>query len=984
MAVCLFVMVSCCLSAGPGDLPALDVRYVNASRSAFEVVADGYGLVGELRKPHRLVDAETGEVWLTLEVETADATYSTAYADAPSRINVYRRGPYFCEVHWLDLRVATPDGEVAPLKGDLALYCYPDKLLASITWHATKDFPVKAVRMAKVRFDAGAFTKGSRQRFAFPLFNETGPLPDSAFDNLRVVAPMRYDAVRGCYTIGSLSTGGFQGHFFHHPNRYDTVRFSVANDATPRTVYICHENTGGDKGSVEGGVLLDEDGHPLPVVVQISKNFAGEKEEPFYNPPDTSFSETYFPLHLEANETRTLSSLHLYQNWGRHMVKQFSSLGAWMGYWHSSTGVTETTCYVPFKFDGNLRPPGRFRERAGGPQAIAIADFRAMSQSSFWGGQPQHDNIAGHSFLTYKVGDEWQYLVYRGTTYRSTGPNWMDIGLEYLSSDGKIRAAVDTFELPQADELRNFIHVRYEVLEPLTVSNAPENFRLLTVASWTQGLRYTHFAATGTDDIALNFGSPGFNVRAVPLPPRNAFAALYGEPKGSNAIVLQKWSAPETAGDPTAGVWCGKKGDTRLVLAPSAEELVLKPGDLIEFDAFWLPYGEVNGAATPRNETVLYGSAAPRITDVLQGTKEADFPATIRAEHDKAEFTLAGGRDLVPVIVTGLSGYRWPRLFREEERGWREVFAGRAGHHDGIQVFTESEASFGAVFLVPSDGSPQTLRVTAGVPFEKPPERIAVNPLRVSEDELRHVALIQAPFMSAPIQLRFPETLHTDGLDFIDHKREDMPPRVDPAPLAQVWNKSEGGSIWFEWRFEDQVAGGRLSPNEDDVDLEFWVGNRRKASVNVHTQFCPVLAGTMFEDRALERTWLHTGGKWVKMAETDRGAGKPSLCHYPVQGGPAVDVPLPWGAGAEVSGAPVAAVTSEDGAYVFAIAWPHPGTVVSNADIPCVHADPQWPSCPPGRRVHVRGKVYLLEGTLEDVLRRVRREILPLSAAPPL
>ena len=165
------------------------------------------------------------------------------------------------------------------------------------------------------------------------------------------------------------------------------------------------------------------------------------------------------------------------------MTKHFSSLGAWMDYFHSSTGVTETTCYVPFNF--------------GGLSGVTIADFRAMSQNTFWNGQPQHDNVAGHSFLSYHDGQQWQYLNYRGTTYASTGPNWLDIGLEFLSSDGKIKATVRTWEYPQADELRNFIRVRYEALEPFVVVKARENFRLLAVRSHIQKLDYTHVAASG-------------------------------------------------------------------------------------------------------------------------------------------------------------------------------------------------------------------------------------------------------------------------------------------------------------------------------------------------------------------------------------------------------------------------------------------------------------------------------------------------------
>ncbi len=950
--------------------PKLEVRYTDGGRTAFEIEADTYRLIGELRKPHRLLDATTQKTWLSLRVDGDDAkTYSSKHNGEPSRINLYRRGPWFCEVHWLDVRVADEKGKLAPLKGDLALYCYPDKILTSITWHAVADFGAKAVRVEGLvnrTFAAKPFKDKTTQTFAFALFGETEPLPDNAFDSLEAVAPVRYDRVRGCYTIGSLSTGGFQGHFYHHPNRYETVRFRVRNDARPRTITVCHENTRGDRGSVEGGVLLDEAGHPLPVVVQISKNFAGEKEEKFYNPADTPFSETYFPLHLGADEICTVTSLHLYQNWGGHMVKQFSSLGAWMDYFHSSTGVTETTCYVPFKFAGL---PG-----------VAVADFRAMSQTSFWSGQPQHDNVAGHSFLSYKTGDAWQYLVYRGTTYHSTGPNWMDIGLEYLSTDGKIKATVRTVELPQADELRNFIHVRYEALEPVTVASAKENFRLLTVASWVQRLRYKRFAATGIDDRALGFWVDHFAIRGLPLPSENAFAAVYGEPKGSNAIVLRRWSASAGGGDigPAASVWCETSGDTRLLLVPNAETLRLQRGDAIEFHAFWLPYGDPNAADTPRREVVWYGSKSPRVTAVQKGKKVTDFPPIVQADGDLAEFVLQGGRALVPVIITGLTDYRWPRIYCHQSAGWRALAHSRVGDLDGVQVFSEGPDRFGAVFLVASDDVPQRLRVQAGCE-PTPVGKITVRPLTVPPDGVQHVALIKAPWMKGEVHLRFPETVHTDTLDFIDHHRDDMPPRVPSAPLAKVWRQSEGGSLWFEWTYDNQIVGGRLSPNPDDVDLEFWLQNSRSAPVPVSVQFCSVLAKTMFEDRTLQRTWIHTGGAWRKMADTNRGSGKRSLCHYPVQGGPPVRDGSLWGASKDIVDAPVVAVTSKDGRHVFAIAWPRPRSILSNADIPCVHADPIWPKCPPGRRLHVRGKVYLMAGTLDDLLHRVRREIVPLA-----
>ena len=237
--------------------------------------------------------------------------------------------------------------------------------------------------------------------------------------------------------------------------------------------------------------------------------------------------------------------------------------------------------------------------------------------------------------------------------------------------------------------------------------------------------------------------------------------------------------------------------------------------------------------------------------------------------------------------------------------------------------------------------------------------------------------------MKAPIRLRFPETLSTDSLDFIDHHRDDMTPRVDPKSLAQQWNSSEGGSIWFTWDYDNQAVGGRLSPNGDAVDLEFWIENRRAETVPLSVQFCPMLTGTTFEDKALERTWGLFGGVWKKLAETDRGAGEFALCHYGVKDGASFDVPLPWGKSANLLDLGAVAVTSEDGEHVFAIAWPGCERVLTNADIPCVHSDPPAYPAPVGKRLHIRGKLYLIRGTLDDLLHRVQREVVPLEKTLP-
>ena len=81
--------------------PRLEVRYTDASREAFDILAETYHFRGSLRSPHQLRDRKDGSLALDFSLTVGEATYETAAHAAPSRINLYRRGPYYCEVHWL-------------------------------------------------------------------------------------------------------------------------------------------------------------------------------------------------------------------------------------------------------------------------------------------------------------------------------------------------------------------------------------------------------------------------------------------------------------------------------------------------------------------------------------------------------------------------------------------------------------------------------------------------------------------------------------------------------------------------------------------------------------------------------------------------------------------------------------------------------------------------------------------------------------------
>ena len=900
------------------ERPALEVNYSDGLRTDFQVLAEDYQLTGQLRMPHLLI-SDQGEEWLWMEITDKEGkVYSTRNSEEPSRINLYRRGPYFCEVHWFDMQPTSEDGELAPLKGDITLFCYPEKVIVEVAWHGEGEFDADKLMVkgiAPSEFACKPFSEGMKQVFKFALFGEEEALPDEAFTLMEGEVPLKYNARKGYYEVGTITSSSFQDQHYDFPNRYETATFTVQNDDTPRKIYIGHKSVEGG-AIVEGGVVLDGQGHPMPIVVQVSKNFGGEKEEKFYNPRDTAFSETFFPLYLEAGESMTLSSLHLYQNWGRHMTKHWSSLGAWMDYFHSSTGVTETTCYVPFKF--------------GGIGGVAIADFRAMSQKAFWRGQPQHDNLAGHSFLSIYDGEAWQHSKYESTIYRSTGPNWYDIQMNYTSADGSVKASADIWETPQVDELRSFFKVRYEVLKPLVIEDAQANFRFLTITSTIQGLRFTKVAATGLEEQDIDY-SKTFPVKGHPLPSENSFLTKFGDHtrnRGSNAIIIRSFKGPEGIG-PAASLQAGryadrfrdapiqtnklndKEEDVRLFLTTDVERLELKPGDVFEIDGYWLPYGPVDEAETPERETFTYASGLPEVSSCTKGEILSDLPVKIKAVNNEAEFSIRGGKDLIPVIVSGLSDWKYPRIWKKEGESWRLLSHARNWEHDGYQVFSEGEGSFGTVFLVHTSEDEQHLRVSVGKALEEAPQIELV----VQED---------GTVKFADAGLVFPQT-----------------------GLALDWMKSEGNSQWFESDEGDWTRGGRINPNQDDLDLEYWWQNDVEGLVHEAPVFRIDLAGSPFQGSPGEKTWFLVEGEWKNAPEA--------------------------GPTCAVSVVKAIAVQSADEKSLVCLAWPRAiGATVEGSTL-AISLEPveiSWK-----HRYHLRGKVYVLEAGLEVLKDRIGREI---------
>ena len=237
---------------------------------------------------------------------------------------------------------------------------------------------------------------------------------------------------------------------------------------------------------------------------------------------------------------------------------------------------------------------------------------------------------------------------------------------------------------------------------------------------------------------------------------------------------------------------------------------------------------------------------------------------------------------------------------------------------------------------------------------------------------------IHLPWQDAGhVDLRFPETLSCNvGLLFIDHVRADMPPKVRAERLPD-WVRDEAtGALSYELGLPNSVTFGAVAvPHDGRVDFEFWVRNETDEPLqNIHTQFCLVQTGSpVFSEGKLTRTYIHSDGKWLALSDTTHEVMN-------AQRGPWIITAVGdrgikahtkhencWYCCPERGDTAIIATTDEQGDRVIALQWDEGLSLMSNGWIPCLHNDPTWPVCPAGETVKRKGRLFILEGGLDEL-----------------
>lgn len=549
-----------------------------------------------------------------------------------------------------------------------------------------------------------------------------------------------YDAIRGVYTVTLKGPSTFNDPYYNFANLHYNASIEIKGDEVDRSFYVM---TYTSSGILECAVLLDENNLMLPVPLEVSKNFS-EKEEPFYNCGDQTYGETFFPITVKSEEQHLLTVLNIYQNWGNYPLKQVSSIGYYMPYYHLSTGVTETNCISPWYNRGkNLWTLPDHRSMS----MPASSDLKNMYPA--YGNQPQRPNAGYHYFLQY-TDAEGNYYATDNTknTILSYGPTYADIVMDYISDDGKIKVSYRHMEMPQVDENRTYYEITYEVLDTVNIANFKNDFSFYTMTGFQTYSKVGYLNKDNAPKINdLNSKSkPIFRELGDECP----YFSMFNVPNANNYSNLSFLIYNSEF------IMNGEKRDESFVIVDANYALALtlnidgavtlKAGDKFTINCIIMPWGGAwtldDGTKFVRTDDINVQNV--RLNTLLNPFKatevencesvESIFLPTVKTTNGKdATFTISGGcaientaeADAVNVTVRaeGFYSLTKPKVEELVNGKWQTYCLSskntpdknnNAVDYDGYAVHYDGDGTFSYSFVITiTDGAARTFRISA-------------------------------------------------------------------------------------------------------------------------------------------------------------------------------------------------------------------------------------------------------------------------------
>lgn len=485
--------------------------------------------------------------------------------------------------------------------------------------------------------------------------------------------PVRYDAALDAHVV---SVPARQWEMAAELDRLDKFPLEVKTFDKVAPLHLLFAMEGAFQG-VTGlsPMLRDVAGNPLPIPVQISKNWHRLPERRLTHEGAWLRAAAYVDLAENAYWSAQFNIA--YARWGGVPAASHAQLclvgwGVNQRWDQAAIGsFGESICYDP---DICLN-------------RSMIDDVRPLMVTSMNDGQwSWTHNVGGGDFLVYvNEAGERQPLVGMKSAYLSQGPNLTDVVYAGTTADGKIDARLEVMS-PRGDDVNRAYHrIRYDVRETCAFTRLA--FYQLGADNYNDH-QFTRIARGNADGLTEEWetarGGKKYLRTAMPGEGRAPWVALLGglrtkeAKKGAwadRALVVRSWKARVGGKDvdtPLFSVYGTENGipSANVELAPPSVLTQLEAGDFVEAEVEWivLPqraedyYGPNEGL---RADLTLDGGTwrvAQRMAreNDLQvsatiGAVESRVPVRVRADaSDNAEFTVRGGTGYVPLSISGV------------------------------------------------------------------------------------------------------------------------------------------------------------------------------------------------------------------------------------------------------------------------------------------------------------------------------------------
>ncbi len=537
-----------------------------------------------------------------------------------------------------------------------------------------------------------------------------------------------YDALRGAYEY-QIGGTGFNIPFHTSWNRHYETEVTIRGTDVDRQIYI-YSNCASNGGCSEGAALLDETDLLIPIPMMIFKNFGGENEEPISYHGDQSYSMTLFPMTIDAGQDRTFKILNAMQNWGTTPLKQLSSIQFYAPYYHLSTGVTETSCIAPWYVHGK--------------SLWTLPDFRPMS-GIWWfdytderrDDQPQHTHAGYHYFLQYTDAEGNDIATENvHNEIISSGLNYSEVLMDYISDDGKIQVSYNHIEMPQTDEHRAYYEISYEVLEDVTIKNFSTDFSFFSTKGYAGSYKKMGYLNENNEITHISTPNRAFTKLGDNCP-YVSFYDLEGQWEnkcGNTGFVIYN-SNLTIGGETYTGNFFLLSRNGQHYLTLDLGEVTLKKGDTMTINMVIVPWGSEESEDDSNMIRIRENTCLdPLSVTVQNGEKmESVFVPRVKSTDGKtAEFTLSGGSNNSVVRVYGFDKVTSPKIYEKINGEWVEYITSSINspdmddtchYYDGYFVYYDGDGTYSYTFIADmTDKDSRTFKIDASEDFTGYPE----------------------------------------------------------------------------------------------------------------------------------------------------------------------------------------------------------------------------------------------------------------------